>query len=160
MEHSNRWKAAALPLVAAVALILGLSACTQGEALGAGEEEVTSEATVEPVEGTELSKVTLTQRAAERLGIQTAQVRDAQVAAGKGKGAAGKVIPYSAVLYDEQGDTWTFTSPQPLTYVRQKITLDHIQGDKALLVDGPPAGTTVVTVGAPELLGAELGVGE
>jgi hypothetical protein len=51
MEHSNRWKAAALPLVAAVALILGLSSCTQGEALGAGEEEVTSEATVEPVEG-------------------------------------------------------------------------------------------------------------
>jgi hypothetical protein len=160
MEHSNRWKAAALPLVAAVALILGLSACTQGAALGAGEEEGTSEATVEPVEGTELSKVTLTQRAAERLGIQTAQVRDAQVAAGKGKDAARKVIPYSAVLYDEQGDTWTFTSPQPLTYVRQKISLDYIQGGKALLVDGPPAGTTVVTVGAPELLGAELGVGE
>jgi hypothetical protein len=64
------------------------------------------------------------------------------------------------VLYDEQGDTWTFTSPQPLTYVRQKISLDYIQGGKALLVDGPPAGTTVVTVGAPELLGAELGVGE
>jgi len=160
MEHSNRWKAAALPLVAAVALILGLSACTQGEALGAGVEEVTSEATVEPVEGTELSKVTLTLRAAERLGIQTAQVRDAQVPARKGKSAARKVIPYSAVLYDEQGDTWTFMSPQPLTYVRQKISLDYIQGDKALLVDGPPAGTTVVTVGAPELLGAEFGVGE
>jgi hypothetical protein len=159
MEHGNRWKAAALPLVAAAALILGLSACTQGEALGAGEGG-TSEATVEPVEGTELSKVTLTLRAAERLGIQTAQVRDAQVPARKGKSAARKVIPYSAVLYDEQGDTWTFTSPQPLTYVRQKLSVDYIQGDEALLVDGPPAGTTVVTVGAPELLGAEFGVGE
>jgi hypothetical protein len=159
MEHSNRWKAAALPLVAATALLLGLSACTQGEA-GAAGEEVTSQATVEPVEGTELSKVTLTQRAAERLDIQTAQVRDTQVAAGKGKRAARKVIPYSAVLYDEQGDTWTFTSPQPLTYVRQKISVDYIEGNEALLVDGPPAGTTVVTVGAPELLGAELGVGE
>ena len=104
--------------------------------------------------------MTLTQRAAERLGIQTAQVRDAQVAAGKGKGAARKVIPYSAVLYDEQGDTWTFTSPQPLTYVRQTITLDYVQGGEALLLDGPPAGTTVVTVGGPELLGAEFGVGE
>jgi hypothetical protein len=159
MEHSDRWKAAALQLAVA-ALILGLSACTQGEASGASEEEGTSEATVQPVEGTELSTVTLTQRAAERLGIQTAQVRDAKVAAGKGKRAARKVIPYSAVLYDEQGDTWTFTSPQPLTFVRQQITVDYFQGDEALLLDGPPAGTTVVTVGAPELLGAEFGVGE
>jgi hypothetical protein len=29
-----------------------------------------------------------------------------------------------------------------------------------VLLDGPPAGTRVVTVGAIELLGAELGVGE
>jgi hypothetical protein len=158
MEHRNRWKAAALPLVAA-ALILGLSACTQEEASGAGEEG-SSQATVEPVEGTELSKVTLTRRAAERLGIQTAQVRDAQVAAGKGNGATWKVIPYSAVLYDEQGDTWTFTSPTPLAFVRQKISIDYVEGDQAFLLDGPPAGTAVVTVGAPELLGAELGVGE
>jgi hypothetical protein len=29
-----------------------------------------------------------------------------------------------------------------------------------VLREGPPPGTTVVTVGAAELLGAELGVGE
>ena len=154
MEHSNRWKAAALPLVAAVALILGLSACTQGEA-GAAGEEGTSQATVEPVEGTELSKVTLTQRAAERLGIRTDRVRlEKQPGAG-----TRKVIAHGAVLYDEHGDTWTFTSPAPLTFLRQKIDIDYITGSSVILRDGPPAGTTVVTVGAAELLGAELGVG-
>jgi hypothetical protein len=64
------------------------------------------------------------------------------------------------VLYDENGDTWTFTSPEPLTFVRQRIDIDRIAGDRVVLLEGPPPGTTVVTVGAAELLGAELGVGE
>ena len=71
-----------------------------------------------------------------------------------------KVIAHGAVLYDEHGDTWTFTSPAPLTFLRQKIDIDYITGRSVVLRDGPPAGTTVVTVGAAELLGAELGVGE
>ena len=34
------------------------------------------------------------------------------------------------------------------------------QGTTAWLSAGPPVGTTVVTVGVPELYGAELGVGK
>ena len=41
------------------------------------------------------------------------------------------------------------------TYVRKAITVDSIVGDTAYLTKGPPAGTQVVVVGAPELLGAE-----
>ncbi len=132
------------------ALAVGVSACSRGQA--ADEETGYRDAKVEAVKGTDLSRVTLSQQAADRLGIQTAQVR---------AGPAGRtIIPYAAVLYDETGDTWTFTSPQPLTYLRHQIEVDLIQGNRALLSAGPPVGTTVVTVGAAELLGTELGVGE
>jgi uroporphyrinogen-III synthase len=161
MQHSNPWRAAALLLFVA-ALALGVAACSRGQAAEQSEEAGYSEAKVEAVEGTDLARVTLSQRAAERLGIQTAQVRAMRVAAPKPAGVATtrKVIPYAAVLYDERGDTWTFTSPQALTFLRQHVKVDFIEGDTAVLSEGPPVGTTVVTVGAAELLGTELGVGE
>jgi hypothetical protein len=70
-----------------------------------------------------------------------------------------KLIPYSAILYDVHGDTWVYTSPKPLTFIRQRIVVDYIEGDLAMLTEGPPANTTIVTVGASELFGAESGVG-
>jgi hypothetical protein len=160
MQHS-RWRAAVLLLLVA-ALTLGAAACSAAQ--DPGEAEVAGDAVkLEPVEGTELSKVILSQRAAERLGIQTDHVRLARLARtrnGGGPATTRKVIAHAAVLYDESGDTWTFTSPQPLTFLRQPIDIDYIDGGSVVLRDGPPAGTTVVTVGAAELLGAELGVGE
>jgi hypothetical protein len=60
------------------------------------------------------------------------------------------------VLYDTEGKTWTYTNPEPLVFVRHLVTIDHIDGDKAFLADGPPAGTKVVTVGAAELYGSEF----
>lgn len=153
--HSHRRSLAGLLLVAA----LGLAACGRAAATGQDEGGYGEPAKVEPVEGTELSKVTLSPRAAERIGIQTARVTQTRVPTVKG-GGTREVIPYAAVLYDENGQTWTFTSPQELTYLRRKVKVDYIEEDRAFLLDGPPVGTTVVTVGAAELLGAELGVGE
>ncbi len=75
-------------------------------------------------------------------------------------GGPRKVVPYSAVIYDVQGDTWAYTNPEPLVFVRHSITIDYIERDTAVLLDGPPAGTAVVTVGAAELFGVELGVGQ
>jgi hypothetical protein len=155
MRHSYRWRVAALLLLAA-ALGLGVSACSRGGEPPAASEGGYRDATVEPVKGTDLSRVILSPQAAERLGIQTAKVRVLPA----GAGAARTVIPYAAVLYDERGDTWTFTSPAPLTFLRHHIKVDLIEGDQATLLEGPPVGTTVVTVGAAELLGTELGVGE
>ncbi|HEY2960464.1 MAG TPA: hypothetical protein VGM21_20020 [Actinomycetota bacterium] len=160
MQHSRRWSGAALLLVATLAL--GVSACSRGQA--ASEEGGSNGAVrVEPVKGTELSRVILSRQAADRLGVQTVPVRQEKVApAGRqgGKPVSRKLIPYAAVLYDEQGETWTFTSPGPLTYLRDKIDVDYIQGDVAVLAAGPAVGVPVVTVGSAELLGAELGVGE
>jgi hypothetical protein len=62
------------------------------------------------------------------------------------------------VLYDASGDTWTYTNPEPMVYVRAHITVDSIQGDQATLSSGPAAGTQVVGVGAVELYGTEFGV--
>jgi hypothetical protein len=149
MRHGNRSRLATLLLIAA--LCLAAAACSRG---GGSSEEETGyrDAKVEAVKGSDLSRVTLSKEAADRLGVETAVVA-------KGPDVRTN-IPYAAVLYDETGDTWTFTSPAPLTYLRAHIKVDVIQGGRAVLSAGPPVGTTVVTVGAAELLGTELGVGE
>jgi hypothetical protein len=148
MQRSRR----AVVATGLLAVALQLSACTQQAAeaeAGAGEP-----ATVEHVDGAEVSRLTLTAKAAERLGIQTKPVLGGRVG-----GATRSVVPYSAVLYDAKGDTWVYANPEPLAYVRERVSVDYIQGDQAVLTDGPPEGTAVVTVGAAELYGTEFGVG-
>ncbi len=147
MKHVNR-----LMVVAWIIAALQLSACREKSAEKEAENE---SAKVEPVAGTTVSSVTLTEDAIKRLDIQKALVRDMQV-----RGKQRKVIPYAAVLYDPEGATWAFTNPKPLLFVRQAIKVDYILGELAVLLEGPPSGTAVVTVGAAELFGAEIGVGE
>ena len=69
------------------------------------------------------------------------------------------VIPYAAVVYTPTGETWVYTSPKRLTFVRQRIIVDRIDGRPGVPLAGPTAGTEVVTVGVAELFGAESGVG-
>lgn len=76
------------------------------------------------------------------------------------EGTLKQIIPYAAVLYGLEGEAWVYTNPEPLVFVRHPIVIDYIDGDQAVLSEGVPAGTQVVTVGAAELLGAELGVGK
>jgi hypothetical protein len=139
-----------LPILAVIAFAAAsLAACAQPAPEEAQEE---SAVTVEPVGGSELSTVTLTERSAQRLGIETTRVERGQ--------AGGTVLPYSAVLYDEDGAVWVYTNPEGLTFLRAEITVDEIDGDVALLSNGPPAGTVIATVGVAELYGAEKGVGD
>lgn len=76
-----------------------------------------------------------------------------------GSGAQRKVVPYAAVIYDTHSKTWVYTSTANLNYVRHSITVEYIEGDRAILSDGPAAGTQVVTVGGAELFGTEFGIG-
>lgn len=69
------------------------------------------------------------------------------------------IVPYSSVVYDPQGQTWTYTNPEPLVFTRVQITIEYVAGEEAILSDGPPPGTLVVTVGTAELSGFENGVG-
>ena len=76
-----------------------------------------------------------------------------------GRDTLKKVVPYSAILYDVHGDTWVYTNPDSLVFVRQRVDIEHIDQEMAVLREGPDIGTKIVTVGAAELLGAESGVG-
>jgi multidrug efflux system membrane fusion protein len=71
-----------------------------------------------------------------------------------------KLVPYAAVLYDLKGLAWTYTQVAPLAFVRVQLTVDFMDGNLAVLSDGPPAGTLVVTAGATELFGTEVKVGK
>ncbi len=77
-----------------------------------------------------------------------------------GNGQGRKIVPYAAVLYDPKGNTWVYTNPQPLVFIRQPIYIETIRGNEVILSGGPPAGTAVVTVGGAELYGTEFGVGK
>ncbi len=66
--------------------------------------------------------------------------------------------PSNSVIYDKDGNTWVYVSDGPRSYQRYPVKVAHVDGDNAVLSSGPPAGAKVVTVGAQELLGAELGV--
>ncbi len=129
---------------------LGFSGCSSA----ADSVEVEKPATVEEV-GPDLWEITLTDRAAQRTGVELGEVASEQV-----NGEDRLVVPYSAVIYHYEGSTWTYTNPKPLVYLRQSIDIDYIEGDVAVLNDGPAAGTSVVLVGAAELYGVEFGIGK
>jgi hypothetical protein len=130
-----------------VATGLALAGCADKSA----DAELTGPAKLVEVEGREVPRVVITdEKAIERLGLEYGTVADA---------AGGKVIPYAAVVYDTEGNTWTYTSPKALTFERSPITVERITDDTAVLSAGPPSGTEVVTVGAAELLGVEAEIG-
>jgi hypothetical protein len=106
--------------------------------------------TVDKIEGSDLKKLTLSEHAAQRLGLTTAEVT-----------ASGPetTVPYSAILYDKKGATWAYTNPEGLVFVRAEVTVDRVAQGVAYLDEGPDPGTKVVTVGAAELWGVETGVG-
>lgn len=125
---------------------------------GCTEVESESEVGYQPsqltaIEGNDdLKRVTFTAEGAQRVGLETARV--------KRGGGKGKVIPYEAMLYDAEGKTHVYTSPKPLEYLREEVTVDRITGDRVHLSDGPPAGTEIVTTGVVEVYGTELEIND
>jgi hypothetical protein len=133
-----------------IACVVTLSAC--GEASSGYDYETASHhepAKLEPIKGTDVQRVIFDAEAAERVGLKTAPIR---------QDGQETVMPYEAVIYGADGNTYTYTAPEPLTYVRQQISIDHVAGDSVMLSDGPPTGTEVVTVGAAEVYGTEFEV--
>ena len=144
MKFAYRWTA-----VVALGACLALTGCKNGTSQAAAEEDA-GPAKVEHMDGNEPARVTLTEDAIKRIDVQTTTVRQMEV-----DGTLRVVIPYAAVLYGTDGDTWTYVNPEAGVYVRTHITIDRIDGDQAVLVNGPPLGAAVVIVGAAELFGSE-----
>lgn len=143
MKYQNHLMIVAIIIFAA----LQLTACQrQSAATHSGEHP----AEIVKIEGSDLHRVALTDRAIQRLDLKTDQVIERE----------GKLlVPFSSLIYDPQGQTWVYTSPQPRTFVRHKVDVEYIEGDVAILKEGPPAGTVVASVAVAELYGAEFKVG-
>jgi hypothetical protein len=144
----RRHAAAACAGLVLIAAGVSLSACS--EASTGYDYETASQhepAKLEPIKGTDAQRVIFDAEAAKRVGLQTAAIRE---------NGPETVIPYSAVIYDAEGNAYTYTAPEPLTYVRKEIEIDRVDGNSVVLSDGPPAGTKVVTVGAAEVYGTEF----
>lgn len=136
-------------LAGLLTVLLTVVGPAQGESPGsAGHEEP---AHVEHREGSDIARLTLTSKAASRIDVQTAAVET---------GRQGlQVVPYGALIYDPQGGTWVYTSPEALVFERVAVTVSSIDDERVHLRKGPGAGTEVAVVGAAELWGAEFGVG-
>jgi hypothetical protein len=141
-RNRGRLLCAGLALVAS----LSLSSCKEVES---EEAEGYVPAKLEAVKGAEddLQRITFTKEGAERVAVETAAVRRA---------GGHTVIPYEALIYNDEAKTFVYTSPAPREFLRAPVTVDRIEGDRALLSHGPPAGTKVVTVGATEVYGTEI----
>ena len=135
-----------LGLVAAAAVGFSLAGCAEIESVSAEPYEP---ATLESTGPSQPAKITVTEEAARRVALQTTIVG----------GRAGELtVKHGALVYDKKGLPWVFAVVAHLTYVRSAVTVTHVDGDLVTLSSGPPAGTEVVTVGAIELWGAELGI--
>jgi hypothetical protein len=67
-----------------------------------------------------------------------------------------KVVPYGAIYYDGKGIPWVYVNTKPLVFERQRVGIERVVGDLAVLSNGPSVGTSVVTVGAAMLWGTEI----
>src|SRR6476619_7613176 len=94
--------------------IIGLAAAAALVLTGCGVTQATADqppAIVQAVQGSQIPQVRLTDQA-----VRVATVTVA------GRRGPYKVIPYSAVIYDNDGSTWTYVETAARTFMRERIT--------------------------------------
>jgi hypothetical protein len=138
---------------AAALAMITLSASGCSEAGASNEANAETAVTVESAGEDQPARLTVSERAEQRLGLRTEPVRPVT-----GQPGVTELISYAAVVYDSDGKSWAYSAPSPRTYVRVPIEISSITGKTVLLRSGPRVGTQVVVVGAPELVGAEAGI--
>jgi hypothetical protein len=150
MRRSN-----VIACIVLIALAVVLGGCARESTVESGEP-----ATVEPITGTDYSKITLSDLAYKNLKIQTTAVREESIAATPGATPNRRlVIPMTALVFNAEGNAFVYTNPAPRAYVRAPIVIAEYRDNDVLLASGPKPGTQVVTIGDPALLGMEYGVG-
>lgn len=131
----------ALLLVGAVAL----AAC--GNAGAAQKAEAPPSRIVE-VPNSNVRHIVLTERAIDRLGLETTPVA---------AGTDGTTeVPYSAVIYTPTGRTWVYAQVAARTFERSEVVVGRVDAERAVLQSGPAVGTPVVSVAAAEVYGTEF----
>jgi hypothetical protein len=141
---------ASFKFLAAAGAAAAIGTCS-APALAAEMPVQSKPAWVEATADAAINRVTLTPKAAERLGIKVDEVR---------ADPSGRwIVPYTSVLYDLTGGTWVYVHTEPMTFVRQAIRIDVIKGENVYLKYGPPSGTKVLATGVAQIFGTEVGVG-
>ena len=67
------------------------------------------------------------------------------------------VVPWSAVLHDFHGGTWIYREVGAHRYERRRVEVEDVLDGRAALSGGVEHGMAIVSVGAAELFGTELG---
>jgi hypothetical protein len=104
-----------------------------------------------PTAGSSVPSVQLTQQGANRIGLETAVVT-----LGQGGEAT---FPYTALLYESNGQAAVYVTSGPLTFTRHFVNVDTINGQVVTVKSGVTPGDRVATDGSEELLGVQNGVG-
>lgn len=143
---TGRRGARAAWVLLAVAAATVLTGCNRSEEVASSGYQPAS---VKEVKGSDVSQVHFTRTAARLVDLQT---ESAQSVAGH------TVIPYAALIYDGQGMPWVYTAPRALTFLRVPVAVDRVEGTQVQVSGGLSPGARVVTVGATEVYGAELGI--
>ncbi|HEY7514792.1 MAG TPA: HlyD family efflux transporter periplasmic adaptor subunit, partial [Vicinamibacteria bacterium] len=73
---------------------------------------------------------------------------------------SARVVPWEAVVFDIHGGAWVYERREPHVFVRRRVDVLRVDEALAVIARGPEEGTPVVTGGAAELFGAELGFGK
>ena len=155
MQRAKVWTIAVALL--ATGSLLSATMASFGEE---DEAEHDDNVQVEDTPGTDAKTLIFTEAAMSHLDVQTAPVKEIE-ASREGKDVGRRLaVPHSALIYDAEGEPWVYVSSAADTFLRKHVAIDFMDDDHIFLTTGVTAGENVVTVGVPELRGAEFGVGE
>jgi RND family efflux transporter MFP subunit len=70
----------------------------------------------------------------------------------------GTVVPLSAIFRDIYDGAWVYENTAPRTYVRRRVNVLYVVDEVAVIGNGPPVGTKVVSAAVAEIAGTEFGM--
>ena len=147
----NSMKRRARVAVLAVGIATAVTALLSGCATTPTSTSQPPTAKLVPTAGSSVPSVQLTQLGALRIGFETGKVT-----VGQGGEAT---FPYTALLYESNGQAAVYVLSGPLTFTRHFVDVDTISGQVVTVKSGVMPGDSVATDGSEELLGVQNGVG-
>jgi multidrug efflux pump subunit AcrB len=138
--------------VGAAVMGLAVAAALSGCAASSSTASQPPTSKLVQVPGSPVPNVVLTPQGAQRIGLETVPVTAGQ--------SGEATFPYSALLYEPNGQAAVYVVSGQLTFTRHFVDVDSITGNTVFVRSGVTSGERVVTDGAEELLGVQNGVGE
>jgi hypothetical protein len=129
-----------------ICFLLVVQACSKGQH---GQYKKIEPAKVMK-EGNGIPKISLTEKAYERLGIKSVRI----------PASRSVEINNSALIFDNYGKIWVFVQEANLSFHREEVTLHKVHHDLASVSFINLKEHSVVISGSAELYGTESGVGK